>query len=182
MNLPNLITIGRIISVPLIIWLIVSEQALPAFLVFVAAGVSDAIDGFIAKHYAQATELGSYLDPIADKLLLVSIYVALGMQEILPAWLAILVVSRDVLIVGGFLLAWLLGRPAQVVPLMVSKVTTVVQIVLAAIVLGALGFDVDVEAVVVLLIWCVAALTIVSASAYMRIWVQHMANGNGHHD
>ena len=93
LNLPNLITIFRIFMVPLIVWLIISGQFFIAFLLFVLAGMSDGIDGFIAKRFNQTTELGAYLDPIADKLLLVSIYVSLGFGEILPPWLVILVVS-----------------------------------------------------------------------------------------
>ena len=100
-NLPNAITIARILAVPLMIWLIVSGDYLAAFWVFVLAGISDGVDGFIAKRFGLQTELGAYLDPLADKLLLVSIFVSLGMLRVLPAWVVILVVSRDILIVGG---------------------------------------------------------------------------------
>jgi cardiolipin synthase len=180
LSLPNIITIGRILLVPLIVWLIVSDQALLAFIAFVIAGVSDGVDGFIAKRFSQTTELGAYLDPLADKLLLVSIYVSLGMQGALPAWLAILVVSRDVLIIGALMLSWLLDKPVEVVPLMVSKANTTVQIVLAAFVLGAHGFGIEAQDLINLLIVLVAVFTVLSAAAYMRVWVLHMANGDGH--
>jgi len=178
LNLPNAITIARIVLVPLIIWLIITDQALLAFIVFVAAGVSDAVDGFIAKKFDQSTELGAYLDPIADKLLLVSIYVSLGLQEILPAWLAILVVSRDVLIIGAFILAMLLDRPVEVMPLMVSKVNTALQIILAALALGSLGFGIDAGLLINVVIACVAVLTVLSGAAYFRLWIVHVANGD----
>ena len=111
LNLPNLITLARIIMVPVVVWAIASRQMQIAFLLFLAAGVSDAVDGFIAKRFNMASELGAHLDPLADKTLIVSIYVALGITEAIPRWIVILVVSRDILIVGGVMLAWFLGEP-----------------------------------------------------------------------
>ena len=179
LNLPNLITIFRIFMVPLIVWLIITGEYLVAFGVFVAAGMSDGVDGFIAKKFNQTTESGAHLDPIADKLLLVSIYVALGFREILPPWLVILVVSRDILIIGAFLLSWLMDKPVPVTPLMISKANTTVQIVLAALVLGGLGFGLDLGDLIRLTSVLVAALTVLSAAAYLRLWLMHMANGDG---
>ena len=111
MSIPNLITLARILLVPVVVWAIASGQMLIAFLLFVAAGVSDAVDGFLAKRFGMTSELGAYLDPLADKVLIVSIYVALGITGALPRWLVILVVSRDILIVGGVMLSWLIGKP-----------------------------------------------------------------------
>ncbi len=88
-----------------------------AFVLFLVAGVSDAVDGFLAKRFRMTTVLGSYLDPLADKALLVSIYVTLGINGQLPRWLVILVVSRDVMIVGGVMLSWLVGSPVKMKPL-----------------------------------------------------------------
>ncbi len=116
LNLPNLITMARILSVPIIVWAITSGHMLPAFLLFLAAGISDAVDGFLAKRFNMSSELGALLDPVADKALIVSIYVSLGITEALPRWVVILVVSRDILIVGGFLLAMLMARPMAVTP------------------------------------------------------------------
>ena len=99
-----------------------------AFLLFLAAGVSDAVDGFLAKRFNMASELGAYLDPLADKALIVSIYVALGIAEAIPRWLVILVVSRDIMIVGAVMLSWLVGKPVELKPLSVSKLNTVAQI------------------------------------------------------
>jgi len=101
MNLPNIITLARILLVPVTIWLIVSGEFGFAFLVFISAGIGDGIDGFIARRYNMKTQLGAYLDPLADKVLLVSIYISLGFLQHMPAWLVILVASRDVLIVGA---------------------------------------------------------------------------------
>ena len=138
-TLPNAITVGRLLAVPLMVWLIVSDRMAAAFWLFVAAGISDGVDGFIAKRFRAESQLGSYLDPLADKVMLVCIYVTLGLEGQLSTWLVILVVFRDALIVGGALLSQLLDHPLRIKPLYISKVNTVTQIVLAAVVLAQLG-------------------------------------------
>jgi len=175
LNIPNLITLARVILVPVVFWLLVSGQVQAAFFAFVLAGVSDAVDGFIAKRYDLATELGAYLDPIADKLLIVSIFVALGVMGALPSWLVIAVVSRDILIVIGVVLSWLLDQPMRINPLVVSKANTVAQILLAATVLADEGFLLGLGALRDVLVWVTAALTIASLSAYLRAWLRHMS-------
>lgn len=180
MSLPNLITIGRILLVPLTVWLIVTNQFMLAFITFISAGISDAVDGFIAKRFDMVTELGTYLDPIADKALLVSIYVALGLQDHLPAWLVILAVSRDVLIVGGVVLAWVIDKPMRVRPHIVSKVNTAGQILLAGAVLLLLAMEMSERGVIHLAIWTVAGLTVWSGTVYLIDWARHVANGDGH--
>ncbi len=107
MNIPNIITLGRILLVPFIVWAIASSQMEIAFAIFIVAGVSDAVDGFLAKRFNMASELGALLDPVADKALLVSIYVALGIWGAVPRWIVILVVSRDIMIVGAVIVSWL---------------------------------------------------------------------------
>ena len=140
MSIPNLITLGRVILVPVVFWLLLTGKLQAAFLAFVVAGISDAVDGFLAKRFCWETELGAYLDPIADKLLIVCIFIALGVTHRLPSWLVILVVSRDVLIVIAVVLSWLLDHPTPMKPLAVSKMNTVVQIVLAGTVLADEAF------------------------------------------
>ncbi len=176
MSLPNLITIGRILLVPLTIWLIVTNQFWLAFVTFISAGISDAVDGFIAKRYDMVTELGTYLDPIADKALLVSIYVSLGLQGHLPAWLVILVASRDVLIVGGVVMAWVIEKPMPMHPRIVSKINTAGQILLAGAVLLLLAMEMPELRVIVLSIWAVAGLTVWSGTVYLIDWAHHVAN------
>ena len=104
LSIPNLITLARILLVPVVVWAIASDAMQIAFLLCLAAGLSDAIDGFLAKRFGMATELGAYLDPLADKAMIVSIYVALGIADAIPRWLVILVVSRDIMIVGAIML------------------------------------------------------------------------------
>ena len=140
MNLPNLITLGRILLVPVVVWAFGSHEMQAAFVLFLLAGVSDAVDGFLAKRFHMTSELGAHLDPLADKVLIVSIYIALGITEAIPRWIVILVVSRDILIVGGIMLAVFLGKPMKVKPVLVSKLNTVAQIVFACLVLAALAF------------------------------------------
>ncbi len=174
MNLPNLVTLGRILLVPVVVWAIGSGQMQIAFLVFLIAGVSDAVDGFLAKRLNMTSDLGAHLDPLADKALIVSIYIALGITEAIPRWLVILVVSRDILIVGGVMLAWFVGKPMRVKPLIVSKLNTVAQIMLACLVLGSLAFSVRLEPLEYAVMAIVAALTLASIGAYVREWVLHM--------
>ena len=176
LSIPNLITLARILVVPVVVWAIASNQMLFAFLLFAAAGVSDAVDGFLAKRFNMASELGAYLDPLADKVLIVSIYVALGIADVLPRWLVILVVSRDLLIVGGVLLSWLLDRPVNVRPHPVSKANTAAQLLLVGLVLAALGFGFDAGWALTLVTAAVAALSLASVAVYLREWVRHMGH------
>lgn len=177
MNLPNIITLGRILLVPFTIWLIVAGRFDFAFLSFILAGVGDGIDGYIARRYGMKTQLGAYLDPLADKLLLVSIYISLGLLQHLPAWLVILVASRDVLIVGAVILSWIMDRPMKMQPLMVSKINTAVQIAFAGGELAILAWMTDATWFIEIGSTVVAFLTVASAALYMREWARHMANG-----
>jgi cardiolipin synthase len=174
-NLPNLITIGRILLVPVVVWAIASRQMQIAFLVFLVAGVSDAVDGFLAKRFGMKSELGAHLDPLADKVLIVSIYIALGITDAIPRWLVILVVSRDILIVGGVMMALFLGKPMKVKPVLVSKLNTVAQIVFACLVLGSLAFRFESALAQDVIMAIVAALTLASIGFYVREWVLHMS-------
>jgi len=174
LSIPNLITLGRIILVPIVVWAIISGEMLLAFALFVIAGISDAVDGFLAKRFHMESELGAYLDPLADKALLVSIYVALGIARALPISLVILVVSRDIMIISGFMLSWLVEMPMAVRPHPVSKVNTVMQILLATLVLGEKSFGFNTAVLETSGIVLVAALTLLSIAFYLAEWFRHM--------
>ena len=176
MSIPNLITLARILSVPVMVWAIMNGWMLAAFLLFLAAGVSDAIDGYLAKRFAMTSDLGAYLDPLADKALIVSIYVTLGVSGEIPRWLVILVVSRDIMIVGAVLLAWLVGRPLPMKPLTVSKLNTAAQLIFAGVVLATLGLRFEANWLVAAAMTAVTLLTLVSIAAYVREWVRHMGS------
>jgi cardiolipin synthase (CMP-forming) len=168
LTLPNVVTFGRLCAVPLAFWLIIDRHPAYAFFLFVAAGVSDAIDGWMARRWG-GNMVGAVLDPVADKALLVTMYVTLAVVRELPDWLAILVVFRDLMIVGGVIVLGLLGQPVTIRPLRISKLNTVLQIVLVAMTLLLAGFGLSVPLVTLALTWAVAATTLASGAAY--VWV-----------
>lgn len=175
MTLPNFITIARFIMVPLIILAMIDGEMMWAFVLFMLAGISDGLDGFIARHFNQKSELGSWLDPVADKLMLVSVFIMLGWLEVLPIWLVILAVSRDGMIVGGVVLSSLMENPVEMRPLLISKANTLFQIVLLILVLADLADLARIDGLIGWMIYAVAGLTIASAAAYLVTWFRHMA-------
>ncbi|MSP49799.1 MAG: CDP-alcohol phosphatidyltransferase family protein [Alphaproteobacteria bacterium] len=172
--IPNLITLARLLAVPLVVWLILTGRWAPAFWVFVAASITDGLDGSLARAFDARSLLGAYLDAIADKALLVSVYITLGQAGQIPLWLVILVVSRDVLIVGGVLLLHTVDQAPAMAPILISKANTVAQLVLAGMVLADVGLGIVADGVVPTLIVLVAATTIASGGAYLVGW------GRGH--
>ena len=174
MTIPNFITIFRFLLVPAVIFALISGEVEWALVCFVVAGVSDGIDGFIARQFDQRSELGAYLDPMADKLLLVSVFVMLGWMGELPLWLVVAAVSRDALIVGAVLLSTIMGNPVEMKPLFVSKANTAAQIVLVIVVLAELAFAAGFGPMRPLLVWSSGLLTVASAAAYLVQWLRHM--------
>ena len=174
MSIPNVITLARILLVPVVAWAIASGQMQLAFLLFLAAAISDTVDGFLAKRFGMQTELGAYLDPAADKVMIVSIYATLGISGVIPLWIVILVVSRDLLIVGAIILSWLAGNPVAIKPHAVSKLNTAVQIFYACLVLAAHGFGFAYEVMLTAVMAAVAILTLLSVAFYVAEWVRHM--------
>jgi len=167
--------------VPIVVWAITSGEMRLAFSLFVAAGISDAVDGFLAKRFHMASELGALIDPLADKALIVSIYVALGVAGGLPISLVILVVSRDIMIISGFMLSWLVGKPMPVRPLPVSKANTVAQILLATLVLAEQAFGFNAALAANIGVGLVSVLTLLSIGFYLAEWLRHMNSfGTGH--
>jgi cardiolipin synthase len=166
-HLPNLISLARLLAVPLNVIFMIKGNFAAGFWIFVAAGISDGVDGALARQFNARTRLGRYLDPLADKTLLVSVYVVLGMQELLPAWLVVIVVFRDLLIIGGALLFFSLQSGFEARPILISKVNTVAQIALAGWLLAVLGIDLADHGVTMVLVWVVAATTVASGAAYL---------------
>ena len=166
LNLANVITFARLCAVPLAFWLVVEHRIGQAFLLFVAAGLSDALDGWLARRYG-GNAVGAVMDPVADKALLVTMYITLASVGALPDWLAILVVFRDVLIVGGVVALAVIGHTVTIRPLYISKVNTLLQIVLVAITLLQGGFALRVPGLQLLLIWAVALTTLASGAVYV---------------
>jgi len=167
LTLPNVITFARLCAVPAAVWLMLQHRLDLAFWVFVAAGVSDGIDGWMARAWNMRSRLGAILDPMADKALLVSVYVTLAAIGVLPDWLAILVVFRDLLIVGGVVVLYVLGQPPAIQPILLSKANTLLQITLAAGALLVAGYGLSAGVLLDLLVGLVAASTLASGAAYV---------------
>jgi len=170
-QLPNLITIARIALVPVLILLLKDEQYAASLAVFVIAGVSDGLDGFIAKRFHFQSRLGSILDPIADKILLLCSYVMLVLLNHIPFWLMLTVVFRDLLIVGGYLIYTSMIGPVQMNPSWLSKINTFLQISLVIIILGQQALGLVYAPLVDMLIYGVLLSTVVSGVHYLWIWL-----------
>jgi len=165
-NLANIVTFARLCAVPLAFWLVLVHRIDDAFWLFVAAGVSDALDGWLARRYG-GNAVGALMDPVADKALLVTMYITLAAVGILPAWLTILVVFRDILIVGGICVLSVLGHKVAIRPLYISKLNTVLQIVLIGISLLEGGFGLGIPGLAFALTWGVVVTTVFSGAAYV---------------
>jgi cardiolipin synthase len=174
----------RLLLVPLIIYTMLIGFYSWALVLFLIAGISDAVDGYIARKFNQGSELGTYLDPLADKVLLVSSFIVLTYLGHLPLWLTILVVSRDVLIIAGVLLAFIMEKPVEMQPIMISKVNTAAQIiiVLADLVLLAMPAFIPMfisdnlhSTLIIFGSIAVACFTCISTIAYTIEWVRHIS-------
>lgn len=174
MTIPNVITLFRFFLVPAILYALFTHRVEWAFVGFLLAGISDGVDGFIARQFNQRSTLGAYLDPMADKILLVSVFLMLGYMGELPLWLVVSAVARDILIMGAVLLSTIMSNPVEMRPLFVSKANTAVQIILAAVVLGELAFATE-TFMRQLLIYLSGLLTVASAAAYLVSWLRHMS-------
>ncbi len=174
MTIPNLITIARLLMVPIVVVMILLGDWPAAFIVFVIAGISDGLDGFIARHFNMRSEFGAHIDPLADKALMISIYVTLALAGHLPTWFAFLVVFRDVMILAAVVLSWLMARPMQIKPLLISKLNTAAQIGYASLILASKSFDIQLGIFNVLSLTIVSFLTLSSSAVYLANWLRHM--------
>jgi len=128
MNIPNALTMMRIVLVPIIIILLMQGSYFKALVLFSISGITDALDGFLARFLEQQTTLGAYLDPIADKALIMSCFITLSVKQVIPGWLTVIVISRDCIILLGICVLVMLSTPFQIRPSVVSKVTTALQL------------------------------------------------------
>mgnify|MGYP003961004535 CR=1 FL=1 len=172
-NFPNILTIIRILITPLFVILLLRNEREFALLTFTVAAISDGLDGFIARVFNQRTELGAYLDPIADKLLMTAAFVSLGVLKIIPSWLTVIVISRDVLIVLGLALFTMTEIKVEIKPSIISKNTTVAQLSTIIWVLLDLEFAI-VDTVSISFYWITACLTITSGLHYMYTGINRL--------
>lgn len=175
--IPNLLTLARIGLVPWLVVLLREEQYTLSLVVFVVAGASDALDGFIAKRFNAQTRLGAILDPLADKALLVSAYVMLSVMQIIPFWLMVAVVFRDIVIVSGYLIMVLFFGRVEMQPLRVSKLNTFTQIAYIVLVLAALAWSYELSVALPWLNYAVLITSVLSGISYVYIWSVKATNG-----
>ncbi len=169
-DIPNVISVLRIALVAPVIWLLLHEQFGWALVLFAVAGISDGIDGYLAKHFHWQSRLGSILDPLADKLLLVCCYLTLGWMDVLPLWLVAVVLARDVVIISGALVYHWTISDYDMEPMILSKINTFTQIVLVVGVIFNLKFHLLPEVAVTGLVWLTLITTLASGWAYVWVW------------
>jgi len=179
-NIPNLLTVLRILVTPLFVICLIRDLHGYALLVFVFAGVSDGLDGLIARMFNQRSELGAVLDPIADKLLLTAAYISLGILKDIPGWLAVVVISRDVLILTGIAVLTFADISFDIRPSLISKWTTVFQILTIAVTLLEMEFA-GAETVTLALGWVTAGMTVISGLHYTYLGLNILQTGYGVH-
>lgn len=165
-HVPNLLTGMRLACAPALAMLLASGDDRAALGIFAFAGLSDAADGFLAKRFNLATSFGRFLDPAADKLLMLASFLALAALRAAPVWLTVLVIARDVAIVAGILLARFLELPIKIEPLAIGKISTAVQIGYIGFVLVALSFGFDWPLLMKIAVYLTAAATLASWLGY----------------
>lgn len=170
-QLPNLITLSRIALAPVLILFLHDQDYAGALVVIVVAGLSDGLDGFIAKRFNASSRLGGILDPVADKILLVSAYVMLSILDQVPFWLMLTVVFRDLLIVGGYLVFTSLHGSVHMNPSYLSKINTFMQIVLVVLVLVVKAAGLEWDGLVDAMVYAVLVTTVASGAHYLWIWL-----------
>jgi cardiolipin synthase len=166
MTVPNLITILRIILVPIFIIYIIDNRTSASLVIFIIASISDALDGFIARVFHQKSNLGAHLDPLADKILLMTAYITLAILKMIPSWLAVLTISRDVIILLGVLVLYLNRYPVRIHPSLLSKATTCLQV--AAILIVLSNDYLGIAFLRMYSFWLAALFTVASGLQYIR--------------
>ncbi len=170
-QIPNTITLARLLLVPVLILVLKNENYQLALLIFLVAGISDALDGYIAKKYNFVSHFGAVLDPVADKLLLVSAYIMLAIIGQVPFWLVLAIVTRDLFIVGGYMVVTSLMGTVTMSPSLLSKLNTLMQILLVIAILAEKAAGQDYPLFMIVLIYIVLITTISSGVHYFWIWI-----------
>jgi cardiolipin synthase len=169
MNIPNFLSLLRIILVPVIVIFLIQGSYTKALFIFIIAGLTDALDGALARLLNKQTKLGSFLDPLADKILLSTSVIALAIFNLIPSWLAVIVISRDFMILLGIVILSMMSVTYEIKPVFVSKVTTALQIatVFFALLLKTYTFDIISYNWILILSWLTASFTIISGLIYI---------------
>ena len=175
MTIANMITVLRVILVPIFVIYMINGRILASLVIFSIASFSDALDGFIARVFHQKSNLGAHLDPLADKILLTTAYITLAIFKMIPSWLAVLIISRDVIILLGVLVFYLTHYPVTIHPSILSKATTCIQLATVLIVLST-GY-IKVPFFNPYMFWLAGLLTIASGLQYIRIGLIILSKG-----
>lgn len=176
-DVPNILSALRLLAAPFAAYLIIAGHDTAALLVFAAAGLSDGLDGFIARQWGFTSDFGAWLDPLADKLLMLLCLSALAIVNVTPLWLLGLVVIRDVAIVTAWLLVKLMTLPLPTSPLFAGKLSTAILILYVLSVLLLLAFDIAAPRLEQAAAWLCGLITILSAAAYAGIFVRELFQG-----
>jgi cardiolipin synthase len=171
-NIPNFLTALRLAASPALVALLWRGHDYAALIVFVIAGVTDALDGYLAKRFNLQSRFGRYMDPAADKLLMLTSFLALTVLGVTPVWLTALVITRDAAIVLGIGLAHLLALPVRATPSFLGKVSTAVQVIYVGVMLLLLTFDMHARVLINFAEIAVAAFTLASGLGYAQIWLR----------
>lgn len=171
-HLPNALTVLRLVAAPATAALLLYDHYGAAFAIFLFAGISDLVDGYLAKRYGLATRLGRYLDPAADKALMFTCFLVLALQQIVPVWLAAIVIGRDVIMIAAVGAAKLMNVPLTVMPLPIGKLTAVLQVAFVGVQLFVLAFEIDIGELQRWLALVVAMVTVASAFVYSSLWLR----------
>ena len=174
--LPNILSLVRIILVPLILWLLIQDLYIISAIIITMVGLTDYFDGYLARKYNSESLVGFYLDAIADKVLIITIYLVLGIKLLLPTYLIILIIFREALVSGAYLLKFLLDLKFNLKPILISKINTFLQIALIVFVclltINQLNQSEEVIFMRYSLIAIVTITTIVSSLIYIIIWLK----------
>lgn len=173
--LPNALCVARMLLAPLVAWLLLCGEYRLTLGVFFIAAVTDALDGYLAKRFNWTSELGKILDPLADKILLVTVFIVLAILGRVPTWLAVLVVMRDVVIAAGAICFRVVYGYLEGAPTVISKINTLVQIVYVLAVVAAAAFEVPPQVIVVSLLWLTVVTTLASGVDYVITYSRHAA-------
>ena len=176
-NIPNVLTALRILLAPLTAYFIVEGNDIAALFAFAAAGVSDAVDGFLARRFGLVSRFGEYLDPAADKILMLICFVTLSIMHQAPLWLSVIVIGRDAAIVLGVFLARALSLPVKMEPLVIGKANTVVQIGYIGLLLLLLSFNLEMPQLTFFAAAITATSTLLSWLAYGQLLLKAFALG-----
>lgn len=171
--LPNLITCIRFILIAPILWALFRKSYPLAFYLFLIAGLSDGLDGLLARFFGWTTHLGALLDPLADKLLLMGSFIVLAYLKQIPLWLTVMVIGRDIWIMGGALIYRYWVGPLDYKPVWISKLNTFLQLVLVTLLIIKLAFFAFPDRIIQHLVAAVFVTTLLSFVQYTWVWARH---------